>query len=133
MRAFYDEKPSVIESVGNGSFLYRYAIEEVETSAPEQSDDTERPVRSQFQCQEVTVFAPLTSNKITEAVIADRWDPTYEQKLVNEYNAANLGLIGGSKTSDEAKERIANYKAFLTDRSEVKAQIDADCVALGIK
>ena len=29
MQAFYDNKPSVLEAVGNGSYRYRYDIEEV--------------------------------------------------------------------------------------------------------
>lgn len=131
MKAFYDEKPSVLESVGNGSFLYRRNIQEVVPELNEGEEQTER--RSQFSCDEVTVFEPLTSNRITEAVIADRWPSSHEQKLVNEYNAATLGLVGGAKSSDEAKSRIDNYKAFLTERAEIKEQVDADCADLGIK
>lgn len=132
MQAFYDEKPSVLEAVGNGSFLYRYDISE-ETSVVHSETESEPVVtKTQWGCQEVTVFAPLTSNRITEAVISDRWDLNYEQKLVNEYNAASLGLIGGAK-SDEAKARIASYRDFLTARADLKAQVDADCADLGIK
>ena len=42
-------------------------------------------------------------------------------------------MVGGSKTSDEAKERIAAYKEFLECRKTLKEQVDADCVELGIK
>jgi hypothetical protein len=79
------------------------------------------------------VWAPLTANKITEAVIAAVCPVSHEQKLVNEYNAAQLGMVGSSKTSDEAKEKIARYKEFLEYRSSLKAQVDADCEALGIE
>ena len=92
--AFYDEKPSVLEAVGNGSYIYRFNIEE-----------------------QITAICPAS----------------HEQKLVNEFNAANLGMVGGSKTSDEAKERIAAYKEFLECRKTLKEQVDADCVELGIK
>ena len=78
------------------------------------------------------VWGPLTSNKITEAVISSICPASHEQKLVNEYNAATLGLIGGAKTSDAAKERIAAYKEFLQLRSELKATVDADCAQMGI-
>ena len=61
------------------------------------------------------------------------WEANYEQKLINEYNAANLGVYGGSKTSDEAKAKIASYKAFLAARATLKAQIDADCAELNIE
>lgn len=130
MQAFYDKKPSVLEAVGNGSYLYRYNIEE--TEAPATDGNAEGEARKQWTCKEVTVWSPVTSNKITQAVIAAEWDSDYEQKLVNEYNAAALGLYG-SKTSDEAKERTAAYKSFLEARATLKAQVDADCAELGVK
>lgn len=128
--AFYDSKPSVLEAVGNGSYRYRYNIEEID--APEGSvESTDEPSRKQWTCEEVLVWAPLTANKVTEAVIASRWDSNYEQKLINEYNAAKLGVYG-STTSDDAKAKIAAYKDFLQERIDLKAQVDADCEALGV-
>lgn len=81
--------------------------------------------------QEVTVWSPVTSNKITEAVITEVCDHNYEQKLVNEYNAAQLGLYG-SKTGEEAKKHIDVYTEYLNTRAALKAQIDTDCAELGI-
>lgn len=133
MQAFYDEKPSVIEAVGNGSFLYRYNISEETVEVKSETESDPVASKTHWVCQEVTVFAPLTSNRITEEVIVERWGSTYEQKLVNEYNAASLGLIGGSKASEEAKSRIEAYKAFLTERDAIKKQIDKDCEEHGIK
>lgn len=133
MQAFYDEKPSVLEAVGNGSYLYRYNISEETTEVLTETESNHANSKTQWSCQEVTVFAPLTSNRITEAVIADRWDSTHEQKLVNEYNAASLGLIGGGSDSEEAEKRITAYREFLTERAELKEQVDADCSNLGIK
>jgi hypothetical protein len=135
--AFYDSKPSVLEAVGNGSYRYRFNIEEVEveanTTTSEQQDNAEAAEkRTQWQCDEVTVWAPITANKITEAVIASICPVSHEQKLVNEYNAATMGLVGSGKTSDEAKEKIARYKEFLEYRSTLKDQVDADCAELGI-
>lgn len=127
MLAFYDKKPSVLEAVGNGSYRYRYNIEEV---IPEVTDEKASETnRSQWKCQEVTVWLPLSSNGITEAVISDKWENNDEQKLVNEYNAVQLGII----TGEEAEERVAAYKAFLTARAALKAQVDADCEELGIR
>lgn len=127
MLAFYDKKPSVLEAVGNGSYRYRYNIEE---EIPEVTDENASETsRSLWKCQEVTVWLPLSSNGITEAVISDKWENNYEQKLVNEYNAVQLGII----TGEEAEERVAAYKAFLTARAALKAQVDADCEELGIR
>lgn len=125
MQAFYDHKPSVLEAVGNGSYIYRWDIVEVEQPAHEEGGEP----TTQWKCQEVTVWAPVTSNKITEAVISELWDSNYEQKLVNEYNAALLGLYD----NDEAIVKIESYKTFLAERKAIKAQVDADCKALGIR
>lgn len=91
-----------------------------------------KPVQEQWKCEEVTVWAPLSSNKITETVITEKWDNNREQKLVNEFNAANLGMIGGAKSSEEAKAKIEAYKAYLSERATLKAQVDADCLEYGI-
>ena len=127
MQAFYDNKPSKYEAVGNGSYLYRYNIKEVEQTATQ--EEAAEETRKQWSCEEVTVWSPVSSNKITQAVIADRWDSDYEQKLVNEYNGAQLGVY----TDEEAEAIIAKYKAFLTERAELKKTIDADCEELGIE
>ena len=136
MLAFYDNKPSVLEAVGNGSFKYRFDITEKTPEATATSSDDssaqEGEQRTQWQCQEVTVWSPVTSNKITEAVITEVCDHNYEQKLVNEYNAAQLGLYG-SKTGEEAKKHIAAYTEYLNTRAALKAQVDADCAELGIE
>lgn len=136
MIAFYDNQPTKLEAVGNGSYVYRFNIQKVEKPAAaettELADTDESSVQEQWQCEEVTVWSPLSSNKITEAVITEKWDNNREQKLVNEYNAANLGMYGGAKTTDEAKARIAAYKDYLTARATLKTQVDEDCLELGI-
>lgn len=126
MKAFYDNKPSKLEAVGNGSYLYRQNIAEVAV------DNGTEETRSQWECEEVTVWSPLTANKITAAVITEKWDTNHEQKLVNEYNGALLGVYG-AKTSDEAKAKIQAYTDYLNERLAVKTQVDADCKELGIE
>ena len=135
MLAFYDNKPSVLEAVGNGSYKYRFGItEKTPEAAATSSDDgsAQEEQKTQWQCQEVVVWSPVTSNKITEAVITEVCDHNYEQKLVNEYNAAQLGLYG-SKTGEEAKKHIAAYTEYLNTRAALKAQVDTDCAELGIE
>lgn len=129
MKTIYDHQPEVLEAVGNGSHRYHYDIKEV--TVEDHTGDGEAVERTQWECEEALVWEPVTANRITEAVISDRWDSNYEQKLVNEYNAAQLGVYG-AKTSDEAKARIQAYTDFLKERNELKAQVDADCETLGI-
>lgn len=126
MQAFYDHKPSTLEAAGNGSYIYRWNIDELVPVVTDENINEEQT--SLWECQEVTVWGPVTSNKITEAVISELWDSNYEQKLVNEYNAAQLGVY--DEATAEAK--TAAYKAFLIERNAVKAQVDADCAELGI-
>lgn len=125
--AIYDAKPSKYEAVGNGSYLYRWYIKEIQVP---NNIDSETTV-SKWQCEEATVWSPVTPNKVTEAVITSKWDNNYEQKLVNDYNAAKLGVYS-STTSTEAKEKVAAYTAYLNERKALKEQIDADCAELGI-
>lgn len=132
MQAFYDNQPKKLEAVGNGSFRYRYNIREEEkpVQASENSVTAqEAQAQPQWVCEEVTVWAPLSANKITEKVLTERWDGNYEQKLVNEYNSAQMGLL----SEEEAATRIEAYRAFLTERTALKSQVDADCAELGIK
>lgn len=135
--ANYSEKPRAYEPVGNGSFLYRFNIQEVteqqaEVQTLEGGEAEAQEPRTSWNCDEVTVYPPVTANSITEAVIAHKWDASYEKKLINEYNAAKLGLIGGSTTSAEAKAVIEKYKAFLVERQALKDSVDATCLELGI-
>ena len=132
MQAFYDNQPKKLEAVGNGSFRYRYNIREEEkpVQASENSETAqEAQAQPQWVCEEVTVWAPLSANKITEKVLTERWDGNYEQKLVNEYNSAQMGLL----SEEAAPVRIEAYRAFLTERTALKSQVDADCAELGIK
>ena len=124
MKAFYSQKPKVLEAVGNGSYLYRYNITEEQT---EQAEQTEQ--QTQWSCEEVTVWAPLSANKITEKVLTERWDNNYEQKLINEYNAAVMGML----SEDVAQKRKDAYMTFLQERAELKTIVDNDCKEMGIK
>jgi hypothetical protein len=74
------------------------------------------------------VWATVTREKITSAVIAALWDSDYEAKLVNDYNAAKEGVVG-----EEGQKYISRYTAFLAERKSIKEQVSADCETLNIK
>ncbi len=124
MKAYYSQKPKVLEAVGNGSYLYRYNITEEQIEATEQTEQ-----QTQWSCEEVTVWSPLSANKITEKVLTERWDNNYEQKLINEYNAAVMGML----SEDVAQKKKDAYTTFLQERTILKTQIDNDCKEIGIK
>lgn len=123
MKAFYDNRPEVLGALGNGAYRYRWNISEVEMEIG--NDEAAK----KWQCEEVTVWPTLTANKITKSVISEIWPSDYEQKLVNEYNAAQLGVYD----EDTAMKKVEQYRAFLVERNRIKAQVDKDCEALGIR
>ena len=114
--AIYDKKPSIYEANGDGSYTYRWDIKEVEIPAGADTEET----TTKWECQEVVVWGTVTSDKLTEAVINHLWPRDYEQKLINEYNAATMGIYG-AKSSTDAQPKIAAYKAFLSERAAIKS------------
>jgi hypothetical protein len=127
--ANYDFKPSVYEANGDGSYTYRWDIKEVDAQATTENGDTEQ--KTNWECNEVIVWATVTREKLTASVLTSIWDSDYEAKLINDYNAAKEGVFG-SKTGVDAQKYIERYKTFLSDRKAIKEQIAEDCAALNI-
>ena len=109
-----NDKPQVWSAVGNGSYFYRFNIKEIEV--PAQTEGAE--VTKAWQYNEVVVWGPVTSDVVTKEVMNAMWSKDAEQKMLNDYNAAQLGILGD--------EYVNIYKDFLTARKAIKAQIDAD-------
>jgi len=114
----YDKKPIVLEAKGNGSYFYRWNIQEVA------KEDT-----TSYNCDEVTIWSPITRSKIKKEVINHLWNKDFEQKLINKYNAVQLGIY----SDDESKKIVDEYTQFLSDLKEIKEHIDLDCEELNIK
>ena len=114
-QVLYSERPSVFQTYENGEVQYRWGIEEV-------ISDNEENNTTQWKCKEVTIFAPIAKEQLTQAVITSIWDSDLEKKLINDYNGAKAGLFD---TAIKAKY-IANYTSFLNERKAIKEQIDLD-------
>ena len=123
MTAYYDEEPKKLSEVGNGSYRYVFNVEE----KIDISDDGD--VRHEWKAEEIVIYPPLSSNALIKAVIEEYYGSDKELKLVNEYNAATMGLI----LSPEKENVIKRYKDFLTKRASLKQMVEADCKELGIK
>ena len=115
-----NDKPQIWSAVGNGSYFYRFNIKEIEVPA---QTEGEEPTRA-WQYNEVVVWSPISSDAITKAVMNYIWSKDEEQKYINDYNAATLGVLDSSY--------IEAYKDFMIQRKNIKEQIDADCAELGI-
>lgn len=127
--AYYDAMPSKFEAAGNGSYIYRWDVKEEKVERHEASEGGEESEKVQYSCYEVVVWAPVSSNKILQAVLEAKFPDNREQKYINEYNAAILGVY----TDEKAKEKVETYKAFLRERDAIKNQVDSDCAELNIK
>ena len=109
-----NDKPSVWSDVGNGSYFYRFNINEIEVPA---QTEGEEPTKA-WQYNEVVVWGPVTSDVVTKAVMNYIWPKDVEQKYINDYNAAVLGILDSSY--------IDAYKDFMVQRKAIKEQIDKD-------
>lgn len=67
---------------------------------------------------------PVTANTVLAALLNARYDANTESKLLNDYNAALLGI------EDESKKQP--YLDFLAERKALRAMVDADCQTNGI-
>ncbi len=112
-RTYSDTIPITIEKDGDGSYLYRWDIKE---ETREMGDDI-APVIS-YSYNEVRVWSTLTANKILEACIDALWGSGVEQKMLNDYNAAQLGILDLSY--------VKSYKTFLNERKALKDRVDSD-------
>ena len=105
MKASYTQRPAQLELMPDGYHIYRFDIEEVKNGE-----------NTQFLCTEVQITGAVTSNKIIEAVMAEKFGGGYEQKLINEYNEYVMGI-------GQEKHKTA-YESFLTKRRELKTEIE---------
>lgn len=121
MKAFYDIKPSTLEAVGNGSYFYRWNIKEV---VPEQTEGGEGMKQtSQWSCDEIVVWSPVSSDKVINAVIRETYTAEAEIALVNKFNAYQQGM-------DVDADVVNEYSDYLSFIAETKRSVR---LALGEK
>ena len=105
MKASYNELPPRLQLMPDGHTKFRFEIEEITNNES-----------TQFECREVDIKGAVTADKVIEAVIADKWGNGVEQKLINDYNEFKL--------TGENPEAEASYLAFLTERRELKNEVN---------
>ena len=124
----YDFQPEKLQANGDGSYTYRWDIKEVQveshSSTSSEADPETVSSVAKWACDEVVVWGTVTNDKLKEAVINHLWGSDKEAKLINDYNAVQLGIL----SSDFADP----YVEYLSKRKEMKDQIDAACVELQI-
>lgn len=98
-----------------GTTLYNFNQQWVE------KEDEQGKKEKVNQYNSLLVPYPLTRKHVYQQLITAKYEADDESKLVNDYNAAVLGVEDASK-----KEA---YLAFLNDRKQLRAMVVADCEA----
>lgn len=125
------EKPIVIDDLknGQGTFLYNHNIHEVLVIEDADggitiTEDKKKATGKMWQHDSLRVEYPKTRKNIYATLLEARYPQDVQQKLVNDYQAAELGIL----EDEEADEAVAAYRAFLTDRKAIKAMVKEDCL-----
>lgn len=98
-RFFYAELPDKVGQVGELSY-YRWGVRQEENG---------------YSCFEVSFPGAIIREKVTEAVMSVMYGNGYEQKLLNDFNAAVAGVL--------PIEYKQPYLDFLNERKTIKAEI----------
>ena len=129
MKSNSNDRPPILQDLGNGSWHYNYNISEVE-GRPEPmavAEGEQAPAaRKAYNYDTVEVWGRPDYDKCVKAVLRSRRDETEEFSLINKYNAFVLGL-----STDEADKE--EYEAFLTEVMAVKAMVRNDLAAANIE
>lgn len=113
-KTHYSKRPTALE-IGKYDIIYRYKIEEVTR------DGEETEPQMEYTAFEVTMKAPFSQNKLIEKFFTEYFGNDYENKLINEYNSAILGVI---TDETEKSAKIVKYTAFLIERAAIKSEIE---------
>ena len=138
MKSNSNDRPPILQDLGNGSWHYNYNITEVEVT-PEpmaEAEVTPEPMaeaegdqvpaaRKAYDYDTVEVWGRPDYDKCVKAVLRSRRDETEEFSLINKYNAFVLGL-----STDKADK--TEYENYLKEVLAVKAMVRADLAAAGI-
>lgn len=129
MKSNSNDRPPILQDLGNGSWHYNYNITEVEIQSEpmaETEDEQEPAARKAYDYDTVEIWGRPDYDKCVKAVLRSRRDETEEFSLINKYNAFVLGL-----STDETDKK--EYEAYLSEVIAVKAMVRADLQEVGIE
>ena len=129
MKSNSNDRPPILQDLGNGSWHYNYNITEVEIQSEpmaETEGEQEPAARKAYDYDTVEIWGRPDYDKCVKAVLRSRRDETEEFSLINTYNAFVLGL-----STDETDK--TEYEAYLSEVIAVKAMVRADLQEAGIE
>ena len=105
-KANYTTKPAKLQRDPSGTVRFRWGFE---TKTDADGNET-------VECYECVLHSTPTRNNVTQAAIEARWPKDVEQKLINDYYAAQEGIL-------PAADGLP-YLEFLAERRDLKDEID---------
>lgn len=119
-KTYYNEQPAEFFRDKYHAEI-RLAIQQEPTA-----EDTDT---AQWSATVIPAFEPLSQNKFIESAMSLIYGNDYEDKLINEFNAAKLGIYD----DDTSHAMIERYKTFLSNRKSMKQEIERICIANNIE
>ena len=107
MKAYYDQQPERLTIDNDGTYLFRWNIEEI----------TEEE-RTQWQCDEVRCSGNPDIDKVKLAIIRDSYDANKEFSIINKYNSHQVGVI----VNPDAVDNYTKYLNFLKEIDDILLQ-----------
>ena len=107
-RTNYSQEPTRL-LIGRTFIMFRWGIERVAADGDES-----------WTAYEIRIDAPVSADKVIKTVFDSYYGNDHENKLINEYNSAKMGVISG----EEADKAVKAYGDFLTERASLKAEIE---------
>ena len=107
MKAYYDQQPERLTIDNDGTYVFRWNIEEI----------TEEE-RTQWQCDEVRCSGNPDIDKVKLAIIRDSYDADKEFSIINKYNSHQLGVI----VNPDAVYNYTKYLNFLKEIDDILLQ-----------
>lgn len=111
MKVFYNSQPDKFETVGDGSFYYRWNIQQYELSDSGDGELTGGGRTCLWECEEVVIWNPMTVDRIIDAVIHSKYSIAEELAIVNNYVEYQNSSVAGS----DAVTKYVEYISFVAD------------------
>lgn len=103
MKAYYDQRPDVIQRIAPGQYLFNYNV-------TEHFDDEGQ--QQGYECDQVEIAGLPNYEVIVRKIIREKYNESEEFSIVNKYNAWQMGI----GTAD-ARSR---YQDFLVEVNRIK-------------
>ena len=114
----FEEKPNIIQNLGNNKYYYIYDIEE-RLKKVKNFDTEEIEEKTYFYGVVVKMYNKPTYNECVKSIIRLYFSKDEEFDLINSYNKAIL-------SNDLSNKAIEEYQEYLDLLDEIKSKVKKD-------